>query len=224
MTSYVEMKTRIADELLDSGALTTAQISAAILSAIRNYQRKPFYFNQKKASTFSTVADQEYYTSTELSDIPNIVQMEGAKVTVNSYKRTLRPLDFETIEDGQDGTITGAPSAYCAFNQKIRLYPIPDAVYTVTLAYVYRLTALSADGDTNAWVDEVDAEELIRQSAKRILALDILHDDELAVRCYNREAEVLADLLAETRRRLPNTTLTIPAMPSMRDSFNINTG
>ena len=199
MTTYVEMQTLIADELLDSGAITVAQIKSKIQSAIRHYQRKPFYFNQKKASTFSTVASQEYYTSTDLADIPNILKFDG--FVIGSSKNPVKKVDFDTIDALQTGTVTGEPIWYAYYNQKIRLYPIPNAVYTATLAYVYRLTALSADGDTNAWVDEVDAEELIRQSAKRLIALDILHSDEIAIRCFNREAEVFDELKAETMRR-----------------------
>jgi len=220
MTTYVTMQTRIADELLDSGALSTAQIKAAIQSAIAHYERKPFYFNQKKASTFSTVASQEYYGSSDLSNIPYIVEMKS--FNIGTYKSKVKAVDFEDIDMAQSGSVTGQPTAYAYYEQKIRLFPIPDAVYTATLAYIYRLTALSADGDTNIWM--TDAEELIRQSAKRILALDILHADDIAMRCYNREKEVFDELQAENRRRNPVQELHVPAMPSMRDGFDINTG
>lgn len=219
MTTYVTMRSRIAEELTDS-AITTAHINAAIQSAIKHYERKPFYFNQKKASTFSTVASQEYYTSSDLADIPYIVQIDS--FVIGSYKSTVRPVHHAEIEATQSGSITAQPNAYAYFNQKIRLFPIPDAVYTATLAYIYRLDALSADGDTNAWM--TDGEELIRQSAKRILALDILHADDIAMRCYNREKEVLDELQAENRRRNPVQELRVPPMPSMRDGFNITTG
>ncbi len=198
MTDYVTMQTRIADELIDSGALSTAQIKAAIQSAIKFYERKPFYFNQKKEGTFSTVASQEYYGSAANSDIPYIIQFFG--FTIGTSKNPVTKVDFSAIDAVQTGSITGEPSSYAYWEQKIRLYPIPSAVYTATMAYIYRLTTLSADGDTNAWM--TDAEELIRQSAKRILALDILHADDIAMRCYNREAEVFDELKAETARRM----------------------
>lgn len=220
MTDFVTMQTRIADELLDNGALSTAQIKAAIQSAIKHYERKPFYFNQKKASTFSTVASQEYYGTAANADIPYIVEMKS--FVIGTYNSKVKSVDFSDIDMAQSGSVTGLPTAYGYYEQKIRLFPIPDAVYTATLAYIYRLTALSADGDTNAWM--TDAEELIRQSAKRILALDILHADDIAMRCYNREREVLDELQAENRRRNPVQELQVPPMPSMRDGFNINTG
>lgn len=200
MTTYVTMRTRIADELLDSGALTNAQINNAILTAIKHYERKEWWFNQK-VGTFSTVAAQELYTSSDLSDIPDIVLIQSMLIGASSTtKKPLTNLDNKNIEDLQDGSVTGEPEYYARYADKIRLYPIPSAVYTVTASYIYKLTALSAEGDTNAWTDE--CEELIRQAAKRILATDILHADDLAVKFGGLEAGCFDRLREEYRTRM----------------------
>jgi hypothetical protein len=221
MTTYATMRTRIADNLIDTGGLTTSQINEAIQSAIKHYERKTFYFNQKVDGTFPTVAAQEYYTSADFADIPNIVKVRSANVTINGSKSPLKPFDFQVIDDEQDGSVTGDPYAYASFAQKIRLYPIPNGAFTVKMSYVYKLAALSADGDTNAWM--TDAEEMIRQAAKKRIAIDILHDDELAGRCTVLEVEAYDELMAETARRLPNTELKIPAMLG-QSSFDIQRG
>ena len=162
MSTYVTMRTRIADELLDSGALTNAQINNAILTAIKHYERKEWWFNQK-VGTFSTVAAQELYTSSDLADIPKMVLIQSMLIGASSTtKKPLTNLDNKNIEDLQDGSVTGEPEYYARYADKIRLYPIPSAVYTVTASYIYKLTALSADGDTNAWTDE--CEELTAQA------------------------------------------------------------
>ena len=214
------MRTRIADELANDGDITSAQINYAIQDTIKQYERTPWWWNEKTA-TMATVNAQEYYSSSDLSDIPDIVRIVSALVTENSLKRSLTPYEFSQIDDVQDGSMTGCPEAYALFKENIRLYPIPDAVYTVTLAYIYRLTALSADSDSNAWT--TDAEELIRQGAKRRIALNYLHTDELAARCAVMEREAFAELQAENRRRRPNTRLKVPAMLSA-GGFNINAG
>lgn len=219
MTTYAIMRARIADEYVNE-SITTAQINSAIQTAIKHYERKPFFFNQK-TGTFATVASQEYYSSSDNADIDDIVHIFAATVTDNSLKTKLFPVDFGAMDECQDGSVTGLPEQLAYFKQQIRLYPIPDAVYTVTLAYVYRFAALSADGDSNAWT--TDAEELIRQRAKRTLALDILHADDLAGRAGALEQEALSELMAEGRRRLPNTTLRVPVMLAP-DGFNINRG
>lgn len=220
MTTYATMRARIADEYVNE-AITTAQINAAIQTAIKHYERKPFYFNQK-TGTFPTVASQEYYSSSDLSDIPNIVHIVSALATVDSFKRKLHPVDFAMMDDCQDGTVTGPPENLAVFKQQLRLYPIPDAIYTVTLAYTYRFAALSADGDANAWM--TDGEELIRQRAKRTLALDYLEADDLAARAAALEGEALDELMAEGRRRLPNTILRPDAALAAGGAFNINRG
>jgi hypothetical protein len=220
MTDYVTLRNRIIDELANDGALTTAQVNYAIADAIKFYERRNWWWNQKTA-TLSTVAAQEYYSSTDLADIPDIVQIISATVTHDGLKSPLRMVDYQTIDDTQDGSVTTLPAALAVFKENIRLYPIPDAAYTVTLSYVYRLTALSDDADSNAWT--TDAEELIRQSAKRRIALNYFHAEDVAARCAVMEKEAFDELLAENRRRLPNTTLRVPSMLE-RHSFNINSG
>ena len=219
MTDYATMRTRIADELANDGDITSAQINYAIQDTIKQYERRPWWFNQKTA-TFSTVASQEYYSSSDLSDIPDIVQIIAATVT-NTLKGPLKAVDYLTIDDEQDGSVEGEPRVFAYFKENIRLYPIPDAVYTITLSYIYRLTALSADGDSNAWT--TDAEELIRSGAKRRIALNYLESEVVAARFAVMEREAFTEMLAENRRRWPNTVLRPPAMLPP-NTFNINRG
>lgn len=220
MTDYSTMRTRIADELANDGDITSAQINYAIQDTIKQYERRPWWFNQK-TGTFSTVDGQEYYGSADLADIPDIVQIISATLTVSSLKAPLRAVDYVTIDDEQDGSVEGEPRVFASFKEEIRLYPIPNGVYTVTLSYIYRLTALSADGDSNAWT--TDAEELIRQGAKRRIALNYLESEEVAARFAVMEREAFAELQAENRRRWPNTVLRVPAMLPP-NSFNITRG
>lgn len=189
MATYLDMRTRIADELNRTDL--TAQISKAVLSAIAKHERQRFYFNQKTA-TFATVADQEYYAAAAHADIPTLVTIMAATVTNSGVKSPLRVVPFDAIDDEQDGSIKGAPTVLAYFAQQVRLYPIPDAAYTVTMAYHYRLTTLSADADTNAWTN--DAEELIRRAAKRIIHTDIERDLEAATVAAQAEAEALDTL------------------------------
>lgn len=219
MSTYATMRTRILDEYVNE-SLTAAQVNSAIQTAIKHYERKPFYFNQK-TGTVTTVAAQEYYSSSDASDIPNIVHIFAATVTADGLKTKLIPVDFGAMDSCQDGSVTGAPEQIAVFKQQLRLYPIPDAAYTITLAYIYRFTALSADGDSNAWM--TDGEELIRQRAKRTLALDYLQADDLAGRAASLESEALAELMAEGRRRLPNTVLRTDLALDAR-TFNFSRG
>ena len=201
--TYGALKTRIANEIADS--TLSAEIILAIQSAIKFYERKEFWFNSK-TGTFSTVAAQEYYAAAANSDIPTLVKIGSPiKVTSSGYKYDINIVPFAEIDAAQDGTLTWRPEAAAYFNEQIRLYPIPDAVYTVTMAYQYRLTTLSADADENAWTD--DAEELIRQRAKMILAADVLRDADMYNAAKEFERDAYEALREETRARRSVSTL-----------------
>lgn len=201
--TYGALKTRIANEIADS--TLSAEIILAIESAIKFYERKEFWFNSK-TGTFVTVAAQEYYGSAANTDIPNLIKInDPIKVTSSGYKYDIDLVSFGEIDAAQDGTRTGRPECAAYFNEQIRLYPIPDAVYTVTMAYQYRLTDLSADADENAWTD--DAEELIRQRAKMVIAADVLRDVDMYNAAKEFERDAYKALKEETRARRSVSTL-----------------
>ncbi len=199
MTTLGTMRERIADELLDQGELTDAQIDRSIQTAIKHYEREGFWFNSK-VGTFSTVVDQERYGVAANADIPYIVRVDSMQSQSGSGTKTrVQQVDNGLIEDVQDGSVTGEPEQFSRYGSEIRLYPIPSAVYTMTMSYVYKLPALSADADTNAWTDE--CEELIRQSAKRLIAQDILYSPEIVSMAAQAEAVAHARIRKENRTR-----------------------
>lgn len=202
---YVSLQDRIAQEVRDSSTAAATDIEGRIqeeiLSAISFYEASRFYFNQT-TDTFSTVASQEYYSSSDLADIPNIVTIDSAKLTLSdgTSKDDITEVDFATLDAWQDGNRTGDPQFFALYKQQIRLGPIPTAVRTVTLAYIYKLTALSAPSDSNAWT--VDAEELIRKRAAGNIWENVLKEYANADRCRIREKEALDGLYAETAMRI----------------------
>jgi len=130
-------------------------------------------------------------------------------------------VDNSEIDAMQTGAVIALPRTYTRIAQKIRLFPIPDATYTIEMAFTYKLDALINDTDENSWTD--DAEELIRQSAKRRIALNYLQADDLAQRFASLESEAYTAMLAENRRRRPNTILRTEAMLAPT-RFNIISG
>lgn len=200
MASYLDMQVRIADEL-DRGDLT-AQIKKAIVSAVKFHERKTFYFTET-SFTFATVASQEYYTTADAPAIaasPNIERLNG------NYYSSRTPLvkrDWQYIDDiSVMSTSLGQPMDWAYRQLRIRLYPIPDGVYTITAFNVPRLTELSSDSDSNAWTN--DAEAMIRARAKWDLVKNVIRGPEMAeemIGLRDEEEQELVALLAETRRR-----------------------
>lgn len=192
MSDYGTMQARIADELNRSDL--TSQIKLAIQSSIDFYERERFWFNEG-ISYASTSAGEEWYL------LPNDFVNEDAltcTVTSNEY-----PLDKWTMQQHVDvrvgTTYQGIPRAYSLYDEQIRLYPIPNDVYVITLYYMQRLTELSAGSDTNAWTTH--GELLIRSRAKWDLYQNLIHAPEQAVLMKQMEMEAFANIRGEVTKR-----------------------
>lgn len=196
MTTLTAMKARIAREV--RRADLTTQIAEAISTAIGAYQEQRFYFNESRALTFSTVANQEFYTSADSANIGTIKKFDYVKLYVGDFPFELCPERPEEIEwVSQNGTQTGQPLSYCYYAQAIRLYPCPDQVYTVRIGGQIKLAEPASDGElNNAWM--IDGERLIRSRAKYELALHVLRDTRLAEEMASAVQEAEAQLRRDT--------------------------
>lgn len=195
MTTLAILKARVADELNRNDL--TNQIGYAVNDAIALYQTRRFRFNQTRA-TFSTTAGTEFYTT---SVIPtDIVEVDSLRITVNGRMVILDKWSYLQMDEIATTTNTrGQPRAWSWYANQIRLYPVPDATYTLTISYLQRIAAPASDTDSNVWTDE--AASLIRHSAKRMIYSDVLmnqgdaaacaQSEGLEVRRHQREAEIL---------------------------------
>jgi hypothetical protein len=197
MTTRAIMAARIADELARSDL--TSQIQYAIADAIAAYTGERWWFNESRTTvSFSTVASQEFYTSSDDADIANIRRVDYCVLYVGDDVRKLEyrcPEDMEYLS--ANGTQEGTPWSYGWYDNKIRLYPVPDAVYTVRIAAHVKVAAPATDGEaSNPWM--TDAERLIRSRAKLELALHVLRDDALAATMAEAVKEAWSDLKSTT--------------------------
>lgn len=196
MSNFGTLRDRIADEL--DRADLTSQIEREIKSAIAYYERRRFWFNEKRID-FPTVASQEWYTSTDDSDIPNLLTLDIAKIAITATtKHELELLPYAELEFSSDGgeADEGQPTSLAYFQKQVRLYPIPDASYSVVLSGIFALDALSASADTNAWM--TDGEDLIRARTKRMIYSKVIRDRELALEEKENEKEALSSLISAT--------------------------
>ena len=168
MSTYATMRTRIDDELLRGNTLDT-QINREILSAITHYKRRRFWFNEG-TTTSSTAA------STEYQNMPaTVLSLDSIRITDGNDPVQLIERSNDVLEMwGASATFSGMPSDFAKYKEKIRLYPCPDAVYTLTWAGIIDLGTPSADADTSAWF--VEAEEMIRQRAKAAVRVNYIKD------------------------------------------------
>lgn len=191
MADLATLKSRIASELHRSD-LTTS-IASAIADAVLHYQSTPFRFNEAIA-TFSTVAGTEFY-----ADLSDVGQIDEVRVLVNGRKTVLEPWSYGYMEAISTTTNTESqPWAWAWYAEQLRLYPVPDAAYTVTVSYTKQYDVPAADGDSNVWTTQ--AEALIRHAAKKRIYRDVTRDLEAATTAEAAEAEALRNLTQDTNR------------------------
>lgn len=196
MATYADLKTRIKSELdredMDAAEDSVDDLTRHILAAVRFYQARRFWFLQKPAKSAVTVASQNYVARpTDMAQIDRIsipaLGYELEKIDIED----LEALDEPSGQEGQpvywaegDGATTGAA--------QLRLWPTPNAVYTLKLSGTAAVTALSADADSNVWTNE--AQDLIAARACRTISKDVFKDFEAAEGFAVAEEEALSAL------------------------------
>lgn len=199
MGTYLDLINRIADESLRPDM--SGQIKLCVQEAIAHHEVERYWFNQFRDRTFDTVPGREFYDGTDLSDIPDLLELDAVTITNGGARMILSSSSYGEIEAISVAVGTrGQPTRYAFWGQMLRLYPVPDAVYAVRLSGLFKLPALAADGDQNAWTNE--AEDLIRHRAKSILYSQYLRDDANAARAAALEGAARDRLATSTARRL----------------------
>lgn len=192
---YSTLSLRIIDELDRAGETSvTARVQLEILSAVRHYNMDRFWFEETQTAV-TTVASTTYVA------VPSdVVDLETVTVTYNGhpYDLTERSWEWYRAIGGDDTSIgKSVPDNYVTYGDRIYLYPVPDATYTLTLGYLKTLATLSGATDTNTFT--ALGEEMIRQRAKAAYKVNYLEDmaakQELtgyAVQGYYSAAEMVA--------------------------------
>jgi hypothetical protein len=207
MTTYADMKTRIARELHRSDL--SSDIALAIQSAISHYATKRFSFSEKQ-ETVQTIAGQRYYGTTTESPgtLPtDIVEIDTISTTVNNRTYKLDQTSFEHLDSIDSGVtpLTGYPRLWAWYAGKIRVYPSPNDEYDLKISYHCNVAAPTADADTTAWM--TTAEELIRNRAKKDLCLSVTHDDARAMACAAMEKDAFNALKTAANKLISSNTL-----------------
>lgn len=203
MTTLADMKARILSQTKRQD-LTDA-IADEITSAIKFYQSKDLWISRKRAeASFDTVADQSIYTSDDDEALGRLVKMEYALLTYQGRVIRLRFTSPPMIEAwiGSISAVLNPPQFFSWYDERLFLYPTPDAAYPVTISGVFKVAAPASDSETgNVWMTE--GEELIRARATRNLYLNYMMgtEDALVQQQKALEDEAYKSLRQETSKK-----------------------
>lgn len=175
--TFLSLTLRIAKELNRSNL--TDEIKNAINDAIVEADGDRYFFNEVRGFTFQTVPDTEMYVDMNLSEIDTMYLLynSGPGGAPNPNARLqIYPTNNQIMNEwtSSGAVIIGPPRRYARTVQNIRLYPIPDQTYTITVDGYKGLTPLVNDGDVNDWL--LNGELYIRALAKRNVLRDIIKD------------------------------------------------
>jgi hypothetical protein len=207
--TYGDILDTIADESRRPRATFGTQIERCVQEAIDEYARIRFPWNVRRSDTFSTVASQEYYTSSDAAFIDDVLEFDAVTITIAaSDLRTLCQTSWERLEElNADATSEGQPTDFSYWGEQIRLYPVPSDAYTVRVAGLFALTRLSADADTNAWTTRGKGEKLIRCRASAIFYGTYLRQADRATPFQNEANAEFDRLIGSLSRREASGTI-----------------
>ena len=198
MATFTEIKAEVAVDISRSDL--TTQIAQAVLDAVEYHSTERFWFNETRAHTFVTVAGTADYTITPGSGVLDFITIDWLLSTISGVTEPLTRIAPDEFEDLTLTSSSGAPCYWTYYNSTFRLYPNPDAVYTIRVAGHYRLTALSGGTDTNAWTTH--ARNLIRATCRKYLygRAPIQEPEKAQIAAIDEDQE-LGRLRRETSRR-----------------------
>jgi hypothetical protein len=197
MTTLTVMKARVASELRRDDL--TSDIADAITSAIDAYSHTLLFFNEFRTTTFSTVADQSIYTSSDSADIGRVLKIVYAFLMVGTIPYRMCQKHIQDLESWNLWTtFTGEPDEYAWFGQQLHVSPIPSGAYTVRLGAYLKMPAPASDAEaSNVWM--TDAERLIRCRAKGELYTHVIKKPEAAQEMFAMAEEALKQLKEKSR-------------------------
>ncbi|PIT67976.1 hypothetical protein [Bartonella tribocorum] len=200
--NFASMVALIQDEIDDTTAEYSLQIQDSIVTALRLCEREPFFFNERRKSTFKTQSEKTWYGREEGVFIESEKTLEDVFLATKNATPTklfFKPVEVLHQQYGLHPEL-GTPFFYTCLDQKIGLFPTPENVEDVQLSYapVY-VSDEQLKEDNNPWL--IYAFDLIKARAKYELYKNILKDPEYAAVSFRDFQEQLQALRIETSRR-----------------------
>ena len=148
LSTYSELKTSIAN-YLNRDDLTSLIPTFIQLTENRLNRELRVRANIVRAETTTTADTAFYDLPSDLIELRNITYETS---DTNSYALSYLSPESGTREYGS--YTSGYPRAYTNLGKNIKLYPTPDATYTIGINYFQKLTPLSDSVSTNNILNE----------------------------------------------------------------------
>jgi|TARA_R110000824_G_scaffold170861_2_gene348323 hypothetical protein len=200
LATFTDLKTSIAN-YLERDDLTATIPDFITLTEARLNRDLRVRVNLVRSTT-STTAGTEFY------DLPSdLIELRNITYNTTSDSRALSYLSPEAGTREYGGVVTGFPRAYTNLGKNIKLYPTPDAVYTIGINYFRKLVTLSDSNLTNDILAEFPDLYLFGSCREGAV---FLNDTEQLTRFETLYASALANVTeAEDKARYGGTVMTM---------------
>jgi len=142
LANFGELKTAIAS-LLNRSDLTSAIPDFVTMLEARVSRESRF--RNRRMETTATLT----YAGTALATLPTDYLEARTVVWQSNPRIRLEFMPLSQFEDTHTTDTQSTPQNYTTYGTTIKIGPFPNATVGATMYYYQRLTALSADGDTN---------------------------------------------------------------------------
>lgn len=214
MATVADVRAVVADMLARSDL--NDQIDREVINACKELERESIFISQVAEFKLTTVANQEWYTSLDLSAA---IPAEGTNssaalpvervLKVNYLKGTptgqtteveisrLHFSDFQRLSEGASSA--GWPTYYTIFGHRLGLWPVPGEVFTIEGDGVIKPVAPTDSSSESAFIDQ--AEDLVVSLAAERVARRYLQDAEMASAYAADASRLVQSLLREDTKK-----------------------
>lgn len=172
MSTFIEVQNRINGDFLNRSTFGD-ETKRAIKAAVRHYEYQRWMFNETSTALASS-SSLSYIT------IPsNFLVLDDLRLTINGEDLPLHRRSPQTIRDWNTASTYGQPTDFAIYQGRIETFPIADSAYSVPIYYIKRLDVLSADSDTNEWIQGA-LEDVITYHATKLMWANVLRNKQEA--------------------------------------------
>jgi len=142
LSTYSELLSTVAN-YLNRDDLTSLIPTFITLTENRLNRELRVRANMVRATT-TTTAGQAFY------DLPSdLIELRNITYDSNSQSHALRYLSPESVSREYGTVLSGQPRAYTNLGNDLKLTPVPDAAYTISINYYSQLRSLGDSVPTN---------------------------------------------------------------------------
>jgi hypothetical protein len=171
----------------------TTVVKNAIFSAIEQFKNTRFWFNEAVQS-FTGSLTAEYSLASKL---PDLLEVDQVVQYVNSIPYELQRSNYADLVRWYDLIVQSSPSTdWAIHHQTLRIYPKPQATLSIEVHGLYHFTTTTSDSASTVWTNE--ASDLIRATAKAIVYVDYLLDEQRAGVQQTIAGQILKRMLDQT--------------------------